>query len=71
MANTFGADTEDDVTDWGEISMDEKRRQFSFDPACYDLAVHFLGKEASEQAKNDLAQDIQNCVELHTQDLVN
>lgn len=45
-------------------------RTYSFDSACYDLAVHFLGKDASEQAKNDLAQDIQNCVELNTQNLV-
>jgi len=43
-------------------------RTYSFDPKCYDLAEHFLGKGASEAAKNDLAQDIQNCVELNTQE---
>lgn len=24
--NTFGADTSEDVTDWGEVTMEEKRR---------------------------------------------
>lgn len=40
-------------------------RTYSFDPACYELAVHFLGKAASEQAKNDLAQDFQNVAEMN------
>lgn len=44
-------------------------RTYSFDPECYKLAVHFLGKAASETVKNDLAQDIQNTVELSTQDI--
>lgn len=43
-------------------------RTYSFDPVCYELAEHFLGQSASEAAKNDLAQDIQNTVELSTQD---
>lgn len=63
-ANTFGADTDEDVTDWGEENMEEKRRAYSFDPACYTLAEHFLGAEASEDRKRDLAQDLQNTVEM-------
>ena len=44
--------------------MAEITRTFSFDPACYALAVHFLGISADESRKRDLAQDIQNVVEL-------
>lgn len=40
------------------------RRSYSFDPACYTLAEHFLGRDASEDRKRDLAQDFQNVVEL-------
>lgn len=43
---------------------DPKQRAYSFDPACYSLAEHFLGTSASEDRKRDLAQDIQNTVEL-------
>jgi hypothetical protein len=69
LKNTFGADTDEDVTDWGQENIeDEYRRKFSFDPACYELAEHFLGKDASECAKNDLAQDFQNAAEMATQD---
>jgi len=39
-------------------------RTYSFDPACYALAEHFLGKDAHEDRKMDLAQDLQNTVEL-------
>jgi len=39
-------------------------RTYSFDPACYTLAEHFLGKSADEDRKRDLAQDLQNTVEL-------
>lgn len=39
-------------------------RTYSFDPACYTLAEHFLGKDAREDCKKDLAQDLQNTVEL-------
>lgn len=48
------------------MATDDKNntRKFSFDPACYTLAEHFLGKEAAEDRKRDLAQDIQNTVEL-------
>lgn len=44
--------------------MAEITRTYSFDPACYALAVHFLGISAEESRKRDLAQDIQNTVEL-------
>lgn len=37
--------------------------QLNFDPKCFDLAEHFLGVTASEDAKNDLAQIIQDTVE--------
>lgn len=43
-------------------------REYSFDPKCYELAEHFLGKDASEDRKNELAQDIQHCVEMSTQE---
>lgn len=46
------------------IDDNDNMRKFSFDPACYTLAEHFLGKEAAEDRKRDLAQDIQNTVEL-------
>jgi hypothetical protein len=35
-----------------------------FDPKCYELAEHFLPHDASEKRKNELAQDIQDHVEL-------
>lgn len=34
-----------------------------FDPACHDLARHFLGDLASEKLKDDLAQAIQDYIE--------
>ena len=43
-------------------------RAYSYDPACYALAEHFLGTSAPELEKKDLAQDIQNVVEMATQD---
>ncbi len=33
------------------------------DPACYDLATHFLGAACSEHLRSDLAQHIQDAVE--------
>jgi hypothetical protein len=33
------------------------------DPACYDLATHFLGAACSEHLRSDLAQHIQHAVE--------
>lgn len=40
-----------------------EERTYSFDPACYTLAEHFLGSTAPVETKRDLAQDIQNVVE--------
>jgi hypothetical protein len=34
------------------------------DPACYDLATHFLGAACSEHLRSDLAQHIQDAVEI-------
>ena len=39
--------------------------KYSFDPLCLELASHFLPDGASDKAKNDLAQVIQNAVEAH------
>lgn len=36
---------------------------YSFDPACLVLAEHFLPSTASERAKYELAQSLQNCAE--------
>jgi hypothetical protein len=33
------------------------------DPACYDLATHFLGAACSEHLRSDLAQHIQDAAE--------
>jgi hypothetical protein len=33
------------------------------DPACYDLATHFLGAACSEHLRSDLARHIQDAVE--------
>ena len=38
-------------------------KQPSFDPACGDLAEHFLANGASKDDINDLAAEIQNAVE--------
>lgn len=35
-----------------------------FDPKCYELAEHFLPADASEERKRELAQDIQDYIEL-------
>jgi len=37
-------------------------RDFSYDPACEELANHFLGA-ASDRLKRELAQEIQRAVE--------
>ena len=34
-----------------------------FDPACYDLAQHFLGNLAPEKTLNELAQHLQTEIE--------
>lgn len=39
--------------------------KYSFDPLCLELACHFLPDRASEDAKNELAQVIQDAVEAH------
>lgn len=39
--------------------------QNNFDPLCLELASHFLPNDSSENAKNELAQVIQNAVEAH------
>ncbi len=38
-------------------------REKLHDPACYDLARHFLGGLASERLASELAQHIQDAVE--------
>lgn len=43
-----------------------KKKQLSFDSKCYDLAEHFLEDEPTlnnEDARNELAQEIQETVE--------
>lgn len=42
-----------------------KRNAYSFDPLCLELASHFLPDGATEDAKNKLAQAIQDAVEAH------
>lgn len=42
-----------------------KRNAYSFDPLCLELASHFLPDSATEDAKNELAQVIQDAVEAH------
>lgn len=42
-----------------------KRNAYSFDPLCLELAAHFLPDGATENAKNELAQAIQDAVEAH------
>jgi hypothetical protein len=37
--------------------------KYSFDSKCFDLAEHFLPREATTAVKNELAQTIQNAVE--------
>lgn len=39
--------------------------QYSFDPLCLELAGHFLPDDSPDDAKNELAQAIQNAVEDH------
>jgi hypothetical protein len=39
--------------------------QYSFDPLCLELAGHFLPDDAPDDARNDLAQAIQDAVESH------
>lgn len=38
----------------------------AFDPKCYELAECFLPTNATEERKNAVAQEIQNCVEAAT-----
>jgi hypothetical protein len=40
-------------------------KKYNFDPLCLDLASHFLADSAPEDAKNDLAQVIQDAVDAH------
>lgn len=42
-----------------------KRNAYNFDPLCLELASHFLPDGATEDAKKDLAQAIQDAVEAH------
>jgi hypothetical protein len=42
-----------------------KRNAYSFDPLCLELASHFLPDGATEDAKQELAQVIQDAVEAH------
>lgn len=42
-----------------------RRNAHSFDPLCLELASHFLPDGATEDAKNELAQAIQDAVEAH------
>lgn len=42
-----------------------KRNAYSFDPLCLELANHFLPDGATEDAKSELAQVIQDAVEAH------
>lgn len=39
--------------------------KYNFDPLCLELAAHFLPDDASEAAKNELAQAIQDAVDAH------
>jgi len=39
--------------------------QYSFDPLCLELAGHFLPDDSPDEAKNDLAQVIQDAVDKH------
>lgn len=42
-----------------------ERNAYSFDPLCLELAAHFLPDDAPEDAKNELAQVIQDAVDAH------
>jgi hypothetical protein len=49
-----------------EVILVAKKKQLSFDSKCYDLAEHFLEDEPTlnnEDARNELAQEIQETVE--------
>ena len=37
--------------------------KYNFDPLCFELASHFLPDGATEDARNDLAQVIQDAVD--------
>lgn len=41
------------------------KSKYNFDPVCLELASHFLADGAPEDAKNDLAQVIQDAVDSH------
>ena len=59
--NTFGADTDDDITDHGQESVEQAR---NYDPKCEELAQHFAQDEALTEAQvADLAESIQAAVE--------
>ena len=56
--NTFGADTDEDVTDWGEVNMDEKRRaavipDWQLD-AMADAVWETIGSMSMEQVRDML-----------------
>ena len=66
--NTFGADTEDDATDWGQENVEGKaRRKLSCDPKCDELARH-CADHYGEAEVRDLAQSIQDAVEAWFED---
>jgi hypothetical protein len=44
------------------------KERYCFDPACLDLAEHFLPSTASDGLKWELAQAIQNAVESFCED---
>lgn len=41
--------------------------KYDYDPLCLELASHFLPDSATEHAKNELAQVIQDAVDTHRQ----
>lgn len=51
--------------DLGRKNHPTRMNKYNFDPLCLELASHFLPDGAPEDAKNDLAQVIQDAVDAH------
>ena len=49
----------------GGDGVSQKKKNYSFDPKCQELAEYFLPSGVSEELVKDLAQAIQDAVEDH------